>query len=210
MSKLKEIHDYLESYGLSKEQLQAADSTSVGISKEIMEYAHKDQKRVNGEEYANHPARILMNYQTLVGIDTNAVNTDMLEKIGIPFNGVQEVCILHDVIEDTDFTMEDIKEIFREVGLLNHFEIWIEDALNRITHINEMSYQEYLNVVLKNPISSLVKFLDLTDNLTLSSLVKLSDEEVDRCHRYIEYAKQINDKYHFLELIDIYRKEVLR
>ena len=208
MSRLNEIHAYLKTKGLTKKQLATYDLISVSLAKEIMEYAHRNQKRVNHEEYANHPSRILANYQSLVGISTNEVDTDKLLLSGIPFEGVQEVCILHDVIEDTDFTLEDIKDIFKEVGGLTHFEMWIEDALKRITHIKEMPYHEYINIVLENPISSLVKLLDLNDNLTLTSLNKLDVEEIDRCHRYIEYARQINSKYHFLERIQEYRKEV--
>ena len=206
MSRLNEIHAYLETKGLTKEQLATYDLSSVYLAEEIMEYAHRNQKRVNHEEYANHPTRMLANYQSLLRI--NEVDIDKLILSGIPFQGVQEVCILHDVIEDTDFTLEDIKDIFKEVGGLTHFEMWIEDALKRITHIKEMPYHEYINIVLENPISSLVKLLDLNDNLTLTSLTELDDEEIDRCHRYIEYARQINSKYHFLERIQEYRKEI--
>ena len=55
---LKKIREYLLGLGLKEEELKAYESSSVYLANMIMEYAHRGQKRENGEDYANHPSRI--------------------------------------------------------------------------------------------------------------------------------------------------------
>ena len=69
--KLMKIHEYLIDKGADEETLLEWDSSSVYLSMEIMEYAHRNQKRENGEDYAEHPSRVLENYRKLVGIKPN-------------------------------------------------------------------------------------------------------------------------------------------
>ena len=66
--KLMKIHEYLIDKGADEETLLEWDSSSVYLAMEIMEYAHRNQKRENGEDYAEHPSRVLENYRKLVGI----------------------------------------------------------------------------------------------------------------------------------------------
>ena len=66
--KLIKIHEYLIDKGADEETLLQWDSSSVYLTMEIMEYAHRNQKRENGEDYAEHPSRVLENYRKLVGI----------------------------------------------------------------------------------------------------------------------------------------------
>ena len=60
---LKKIHKYLMERGVEEKQLLESDTSSVYLAMEIMEYAHRNQKRENGEDYANHPARCLETYR---------------------------------------------------------------------------------------------------------------------------------------------------
>ena len=66
--KLQKIQEYLIKTGVSKEKVEAGATSSVYLAMEIMEYAHRNQKRENGEEYAEHPARCLTSYRNLIGI----------------------------------------------------------------------------------------------------------------------------------------------
>ena len=50
--KLQKIQEYLIKTGVSKEKVEAGATSSVYLAMEIMEYAHRNQKRENGEEYA--------------------------------------------------------------------------------------------------------------------------------------------------------------
>lgn len=210
MSRLKEIHDYLVSIGAKEEDLKEIDNYSVYLSMEIMEYAHRNQKRENGEEYANHPSRCLKNYRDLVEIipdDYSCINKDMMYENGIPFDGVQEVCLLHDVIEDTDFTLNDIEEIFIECKLGNYFELYIKEPLMLITHDKSMDYRSYIWICMKNPIAALCKMMDLQDNIYVLSLIKFDEKNYERTQDYLTYMYIINSKYHFIERTQLYKKE---
>ena len=199
---LEKIHEYLMSKGVSEKELLQSDTSSVYLAMEIMEYAHRNQKRENGEDYANHPTRVLNFYRDLVGIKPNdlfCIDEDLMCKYQVPYNGVQEVCLLHDVIEDTDFTIDDLRDIYVECGFEKYFDIYIKDALLTITHDKSISYEEYIKTCLKNPISALVKMIDLQDNLFVLDLVSLTKEKYERSQRYLSYIPVINNVYHFLE-----------
>ena len=49
--KLQKIQEYLIKTGVSKEKVEAGATSSVYLAMEIMEYAHRNQKRENGEDY---------------------------------------------------------------------------------------------------------------------------------------------------------------
>ncbi len=208
---LKKIHEYLISRGSKEETLKKWDTFSVYLAMEIMEYAHRDQKRENGEEYAFHPSRVLYNYQNLVGIDLDdpfCMDEDLMYKHNIPYNGVQEVCLLHDVVEDTEFSIDDIRNIYIECGFQTYFDLYILDALKRITHDKSMDYEEYIKIVLQNPISAIVKMMDLQDNLRVIDLIELNEDNYKRSRMYLSYIYIINDIYHFLENIKAYKDEL--
>ena len=206
---LKKIQDYLIKTGVKKEKVEFWSTSSVYLANEIMEYAHRNQKRENGEDYAEHPARCLVNYRNFIGIGPNGdciMDKDLLYKYMIPFDGVQEVCLLHDVIEDTDFTIDDIREIYIECGFERHFDIYIKDALERITHDKAVDYGEYIKKVLLNPVAAMVKMMDLQDNLHVIDLIDFSEEKYQRAQSYLFWIFVINEGYRFLENAEKYRK----
>ena len=177
-----------------------------------MEYAHRGQTRENKEEYANHPSRVLFNYQNLVGIDFNHdyvdYDEDLMIECGVPYKGVQEVYLLHDVVEDTDFTIDDIRDIYYECGFKTYFDLYIEDALKRITHDKSVDYGDYIKICLMNPISAIVKMMDLQDNLRVIDLISLDEDKYDRARVYLYWIFIINDIYHFLENVHKYKEEL--
>lgn len=205
---LKKIHEYLINKGIKEEKVIWSDTSSVYLAMEIMEYAHRNQKRENGEDYANHPARCLTAYRELIGIGPDGdrvMDKDIMYKYNVPFDGVQEVCLLHDVVEDTEFTIDDIGEIYEECGFGNYFDLYIKDALKRITHDKSVEYGEYIKICLLNPISAMVKLIDLQDNLYLLDLIDFSEEKYHRAQGYLFFAFIINDAYHFLENTQKYK-----
>ena len=205
---LKKIHEYLINKGIKEEKVMWSDTSSVYLAMEIMEYAHRNQKRENGEDYANHPARCLTAYRELIGIGPDGdrvMDKDIMYRYNVPFDGVQEVCLLHDVVEDTEFTIDDIGEIYEECGFGNYFDLYIKDALKRITHDKSVEYGEYIKICLLNPISAMVKLIDLQDNLYLLDLIDFSEEKYHRAQGYLFFAFIINDAYHFLENTQKYK-----
>ena len=208
---LKKIQDYLIKTGVGKERVEGGATSSVYLAMEIMEYAHRNQKRENGEDYAEHPARCLTSYRNLIGIGPNGdrvMDKDIMYHNNVPFDGVQEVCLLHDVVEDTEFTIKDVRDIYVECGFESFFDMYIKDALERITHDKSVDYGEYIKVVLQNPISAMVKMMDLQDNLYVLDLVDFTEEKYHRAQGYLFWMFIINEAYHFLENIQKYKKEL--
>lgn len=206
MNNLKEIIRYYIS-----DEINNIDINSINISLMVSKYAHQNQKRENGELYFNHPYNLFKRYIELLNINYSNINEDsikLLNKYEIPFSGVLELALLHDVIEDSTLTIKDVKSIFEEANLIDYYNEYIELPLKLITHNKNESYDVYINKVLDNPISSLVKMLDLEDNSRLFSLNSIIDTKIDRTKRYINYFNTINNKYHFVEKIYEYRRNL--
>ena len=131
--------------------------------------------------------------------DPFCLNLDFLLECGLPYEGVQEVCLLHDVLEDTEVTLAEIEEYYAEFGLREHFNNYIKAPLLLVTHDKSEGYDPYIARLLDNPVSSIVKLCDLADNMNPLGLDLLGEKELDRMRRYAGYAKTINDRWQFLE-----------
>lgn len=207
---VKKIREYLLSKGLDEEYIDDCMGSSVYLAMEIMEYAHRNQKRENGEDYANHPGRCLITYRNLIGIGADGlgcIDRDLLDENRIPFDGVQEVCLLHDVIEDTEFSFEDVRNIYIDCGFKLYFDANIGDPLKRITHDKKVPYAEYVWICMMNPVSALVKLIDMNDNLRILDLVEFGKKQLERAQKYLGCSCGINDYYHFIEHMAKYRQE---
>ncbi len=187
------------------------DNNPISISLRIMIYAHKGQRRINGEPYMNHPLRCNKRYLDLIQLGIGMpIDKIRLKELGIPFEGVSEVCLLHDVIEDSSWTIEDVEKNFEECGQGDYFREYIKDPLIRITHDKSVDYASYIDVCLGNPISALCKMLDLQDNINIFSLDKFDEKNYKRSQRYLSYIYKINSKYGFIEKSNEYREYTLR
>ena len=207
---LEKIRDYLIERGVDEKSVNSGITSSVYLAMEIMEYAHRNQKRENGEDYANHPARCLTTYRELIGIGPDGdrvMDKDLLYHNNVPFDGVQEVCLLHDVVEDTELTLNNVRDIYVECGFEKYFDMYIKDALERITHDKTVDYGEYIKICLKNPISALVKMIDMEDNLRILDLIKYDEERYHRAQGYLFWTFAINEAYHFVENVENYKKQ---
>ena len=99
------------------------------------------------------------------------------------------VAWLHDVVEDTDVTLQDLKMV--------GFPIYIINAVDAITHREGEDRQDYLNRVAEDPIAIKVKLADLKHNSDLSRIQfrDLEQKDYDRVERYkreIEYLENYN------------------
>ena len=95
------------------------------------------------------------------------------------------VALLHDVVEDTDITFEDLqKEGFTEeiIGLLK-----------LLTHNSDVPYMEYVKLIKTNPTARLVKLADLKHNSDLTRLNEISEEDIKRYNKYQEAIKLLED-----------------
>ncbi len=117
--------------------------------------AHQRQRDRTNHPYVLHPLRMMMRG-----------NTDA-EKI---------VAILHDVVEDTDWTLEKLAKV--------GFPPYIITAIDCLTRRAGESYDEFIDRILTNPLATQVKQYDLEDNMNLTRLSTLSEKDLDRIQRY--------------------------
>jgi len=122
---------------------------------EIAVNAHTGQTDRAGKPYITHPLRVM-----------NSVNT-IEEKV---------VAILHDVIEDTDTTSEDLMN----AGIP---QILIDEVL-ALTHDPDVDYDIYVHQIAKHKIASKVKLADLKDNMDMTRLNEISEKDIERMKKY--------------------------
>lgn len=90
--------------------------------------------------------------------------------------------LLHDTVEDTDMTIEDIrKEGFPEE---------IVHALELLTHKDGVDYLDYVRAIRSNPLAVRVKLADLSHNSDLTRLDNVSERDRERIKKY-EQARRI-------------------
>ena len=130
---------------------------------EIAIEAHKGQFDKSGKDYIGHPLRVMEMGKTEE------------EKI---------VGVLHDVIEDTDWTFERLAE--------EGFSDEVIAALKCVTKTSENeNYDDFIDRVKKNPLATAVKINDLTDNMDIRRLPYLSDKDVKRLKKYLKSYKRL-------------------
>ena len=85
--------------------------------------------------------------------------------------------LLHDVLEDTPTTIEELKEI----GVPDE----IIEVLKLLTHKKDVPYEEYVRNISKNSLAKTVKLADLSDNSNPERLEKLpTDVQVKLKNKY--------------------------
>ncbi|ALS22196.1 GTP pyrophosphokinase [Paenibacillus naphthalenovorans] len=117
--------------------------------------AHEGQVDKGGNPYILHPLRLLTKAS-----DENA----------------RIVAVLHDVIEDTDLTLEHLrKEGFNEI---------IIEALDCLTRCKNESYDEFIQRIKSNDLARYVKLLDLDDNSDITRIQNPTDKDYERLRKY--------------------------
>ncbi len=126
--------------------------------------AHKNQVDKSGMPYVFHPFHLAEQM------------TDERTTI---------VALLHDIVEDTDYTFDDL----RNMG----FESDIIDALMLMTHDKAVPYMEYVAKIKNNPIARTVKLADLRHNSDLSRLDTVDEKALKRKDKYSEAIRLLTD-----------------
>ena len=86
------------------------------------------------------------------------------------------VALLHDVIEDTDMTFEQLES--------EGFSSPIIDALRLMTHDDHVPYMDYVAEIKKNSIATTVKLADLKHNSDLTRLDYVDEKAIARVEKY--------------------------
>ncbi len=117
--------------------------------------AHKEQTDKTGLPYVFHPFHLAEQMQT--------------EETVI-------AALLHDVVEDTDYTIQDLADMGFPKDVL--------DALALLTHDKSVPYLDYVAKIKDNPIARAVKLADLKHNSDLSRLDNIDEEAMIRAEKY--------------------------
>ena len=85
------------------------------------------------------------------------------------------VALLHDVVEDTDITFEQLeREFSREVI----------EILKLLTHDNKIDYMDYIKEIKNNAIAKKIKIADIIHNFDETRLDKITTKDIARRNKY--------------------------
>lgn len=118
--------------------------------------AHRGQRDRAGAPYILHPMRVM------AGVDTDT------EKI---------VAILHDVVEDSDWTFERLAQ--------EGFPEEIIEALKCVTKKDGEAYEDFVKRSATNKITRRVKLADLEHNMDARRLSDVTEKDVERLKKYV-------------------------
>ena len=117
--------------------------------------AHHGQRDKNDQPYILHPLRVMFRLATEA------------ERI---------VGVLHDVIEDTKYTADDLRRMGYPEEILS--------ALDGVTKREGESYEDFVLRAGMNPIARQVKLADLEDNMDVRRLADVTEKDMQRLARY--------------------------
>lgn len=125
--------------------------------------AHHEQYDVCGMPYIFHPFTVAENM-------TDEYSTC--------------VALLHDVVEDTDVTLDDLAGEFPEEVI---------EAVRLMTHDKDVDYEEYVTALKGNPIARAVKLADVAHNSNESrnALADVSEKKREHWRRKYARAREI-------------------
>lgn len=112
----KEIaKQYKELLRISYQTLSDDDKQLIRSAFEVAVDAHKDQRRKSGEAYIFHPIAVAKIVASEIGLDGVSIAS----------------ALLHDVVEDSEYTLDDIERMFGETVAR------IVDGLTKIAHLKK-------------------------------------------------------------------------
>jgi len=127
--------------------------------------AHHGQTDKSGVPYIYHPAFLASQMDTEDEIIT---------------------ALLHDVVEDTPVTLEDLER--------EGFPRAVLDALRLLTHTDGSEYMDYVRRIKTNPLASKIKLADLRHNGDTTRNANLTPEETARYRKkYVEAIRLLEE-----------------
>lgn len=118
--------------------------------------AHKGQKDRYDRPYILHPLHLMSQMDT---------EEEMM------------TAVLHDVVEDTDYTLADLRDLGVPQSVVH--------AVGLLTHDKEAtSYDEYVRRLKPDDIARKVKMADLRHNMDVRRLRKVEEKDAKRLEKY--------------------------
>lgn len=126
--------------------------------------AHSGQTSFSGRPYILHPIRVMEAMHSDYGRCT---------------------ALLHDVLEDTATTEQDLREWFPDV---------VVDAVVSMTHLEDESYEDYVERVAQNSLATAVKLADLRDNTRIERIPRMTDGAFRRLKKYHRAIRRLEQE----------------
>ncbi len=96
------------------------------------------------------------------------------------------VALLHDVLEDSDHTEEDLREAgFTDTQV---------EAVVLLTRTGDEDYFEYIRRIRPNPVAKAVKLADLAHNMDRTRLEKFGEKDEQRYRKYSEAVRILTEE----------------
>lgn len=124
------------------------------LALQIAQKAYAGQVDKAGKDYILHP----MTVASYMDTDTE-----------------KAIAYLHDVLEDTDVTVDALREIFPNE---------IVDTLITLTHRKDESYFEYIQRVSTSKLAKKIKVADLLHNLDITRIKEPTKQDYERLEKY--------------------------
>lgn len=121
----------------------------------IAALAHRGQQDKAGAPYLLHPLRLMLRMKS---------------------EAAMMVAVLHDVVEDTAWTIEQLRE--------QGFPDEVLEAVECLTRRGGESYEEFIRRAQKNQVAREVKVADLEDNMNIQRIGQISAKDLERLERY--------------------------
>lgn len=115
---------------------------------------HAGQVDKAGEDYIQHPLRVMN---------------------GVEGETAKIVAVLHDTLEDTDITFEELETTFgQEIAI----------AVQTLSRLEGEDYFDFIERVKGNAIAIKVKIADLKDNMNLNRIATITEKDLIRIEKY--------------------------
>ena len=122
---------------------------------EIAARTHAGQLDKGGAPYILHPLRVMLR---------------------VAPGAQQIVAVLHDVVEDSAVTFEDLER--------EGFSAEVISGLRAVTKIEGESYEDFVARAALDPVGKAVKLADLMENSDLSRIAEPSQKDLERVAKY--------------------------
>ncbi len=133
---------------------------------EIAIEAHKGSKDKGGNNYILHPLRVMLSMNTY---------DEMI------------VAVLHDVIEDTRWSFEDLEK----EGFSNKIILGLRSVTKKS---DKEKYENFIQRAKRNDLGRKVKISDIRDNLDVSRLKLITEKDKNRLKKYEGALKILNNE----------------
>lgn len=117
--------------------------------------AHESQVDKGKKTYILHPLRLM---------------------VQMPTEELQIIAVLHDVVEDSEYTFEDLIS-----------QGFSDEVINALRALTKQENEEYSNFILRvktNPLATKVKIADLKDNSNIDRLQNPTEQDFERVKKY--------------------------